>query len=176
LCGLLFTGDEKLKKIIEAVSIIGVGIIIMFTTAVADYMKDNQFVRLQALVKDEEITVIRGKYNATHKVKVHTLVVGDVILLETGQRVPADCIVIDSVDLRVDEKPEDNDVQQKPKGPHQAGDDPFLRSESLVIKGTCKALVASVGSNCSRGSKATSLADQINENTALQKKLKNLSG
>ena len=53
--------------------------------------------------------------------------------------------------------------------------DPFLKSESLVIKGTCKALVASVGANSSRGAVAPSLADQINTNTALQKKLKNLS-
>jgi magnesium-transporting ATPase (P-type) len=56
------------------------------------------------------VTVIRGKYNATHRVSVWSLVVGDIILLETGQRVPADCIIINSVDLRVDERPEDDDV------------------------------------------------------------------
>ena len=96
--------------------------------------------------------------------------------METGQRVPADCIVINSVDLRVDEKPEDDTVSQVQKGAHTSGEDPFLKSESLVIKGTCKALVASVGPNCSRGAVVTSLADQINTNTSLQKKLKNLSG
>ena len=82
----------------------------MFTTSIADYLKDNQFVRLQSMVKNESVTVIRGKYNATHRVSVWSLVVGDVILLETGMRVPADCIVIKSVDLKVDEKPEDDDV------------------------------------------------------------------
>lgn len=148
----------------------------MFTTSFADYMKDRQFVKLQSLVKNEDVTVIRGKYNATHKVSVWSLCVGDVILLETGQRVPADCIVINSVDLRVDEKPDDESIQQVQKGAHGAGEDPFLKSESLVIKGTCKALVASVGTNSSRGGKASSLSDQINTNTALQKKLKNLSG
>jgi len=61
-------------------------------------------------VKDENITVIRGKYNATHKVSVWTLVVGDIILLEMGQRIPADCIVINSVDLKVDDEPEDESV------------------------------------------------------------------
>jgi magnesium-transporting ATPase (P-type) len=119
LCGLLFVDNERLKKLLEAASIIAVGIIIMFTTSVADYLKDTQFVRLQSLVKNEHITVIRGKYNATHRVSVWKLVVGDVILLETGMRVPADCIVIKSVDLKVDEKPEDDDVQQTLKGPRE---------------------------------------------------------
>jgi magnesium-transporting ATPase (P-type) len=40
LCGLFFVDNERVKKIVEAVSIITVGIIIMFTTAVADYLKD----------------------------------------------------------------------------------------------------------------------------------------
>jgi len=40
LCGLFFVENERLKKLVEAVSIIVVGIILMFTTAVADFMKD----------------------------------------------------------------------------------------------------------------------------------------
>lgn len=40
LCGLFFVDNERWKKIVEAISIITVGVIIMFTTAVADYMKD----------------------------------------------------------------------------------------------------------------------------------------
>jgi hypothetical protein len=34
------------KKLIEAISIIVVGISIMFITAVSDYMKDSEFVKL----------------------------------------------------------------------------------------------------------------------------------
>jgi magnesium-transporting ATPase (P-type) len=108
ICGIFVNGW---KKIIEAISIVGVAIIILLITAYADYMKDQRFVKLQGLVKDENITVIRGKYNATHRVSVWSLVVGDVVLLETGQRVPADCIIISAVDLRVDEEPEDDNVQ-----------------------------------------------------------------
>ena len=37
------------------------------------------------------------------------LVVGDVILLEGGARVPADCLVIESDDLEVDEDETRND-------------------------------------------------------------------
>lgn len=139
-------------------------------------MKDQRFVKLQGLVKDENITVIRGKYNATHRVSVWSLVVGDVVLLETGQRVPADCIIISAVDLRVDEEPEDDNVQQKAKAAREDDGDPFLKCDSLVVRGTCKALVAAVGQYSSRGKYATSISEQLNKVTALQTKLKNLSG
>ena len=33
------------------------------------------------------------------------MVVGDVILIETGMRIPADCILIDGMDITVDEAP-----------------------------------------------------------------------
>jgi len=53
------------------------------------------------LIKDESIPVIRGKQGSSQSVSVWSLVVGDVILLETGARVPADCLLIEGADLRV---------------------------------------------------------------------------
>jgi len=58
---------------------------------------------LQSLIKDESIPVIRGKQGSSQSVSVWNLVVGDVILLETGARVPADCLLIEGADLRVSE-------------------------------------------------------------------------
>ena len=57
-----------------------------------------------SLVKDEDITVVRGKHGYTATVNVFDLVVGDIIMLETGSRVPADCILVEGTDVRVDEK------------------------------------------------------------------------
>jgi len=80
---------------IEGVAII-VGIFIIVSIQAAnDWMKDKQFVKLQSIVKDEEIPVIRGKYGATQSVNVYKLVVGDIILLEAGSRVPADCLLVE---------------------------------------------------------------------------------
>jgi P-type E1-E2 ATPase len=66
-------------------------------------MKDKQFVKLQASLKDEDVVVIRGKYGAMQSVNIYDLVVGDIIILETGMRIPADCILFESTDLSVDE-------------------------------------------------------------------------
>ena len=55
------------------------------------------------MVLDEAVPVLRGKFGATQSVSVWDLVVGDIILLSTGARVPADCLVVESADLRVEE-------------------------------------------------------------------------
>ena len=46
---------------------------------------------------------------------VMKLFVGDMILLEAGMRVPADCIIIDSHNLKVDEDPGDEVIETKAK-------------------------------------------------------------
>jgi P-type Ca2+ transporter type 2C len=50
---------------IEGVSIYMAIFIIVSLTSLNDWVKDKQFVRLQSIVKDEDIAVIRGKYGAT---------------------------------------------------------------------------------------------------------------
>jgi Ca2+ transporting ATPase len=88
---------------VEGVSIYLAIFLIVTISAVNDWMKDRQFVKLQSDVKDEDIAVIRGKYGATQSVNIYDLVAGDVVLLETGSRVPADCVLIESQDMTVDE-------------------------------------------------------------------------
>lgn len=112
LCGMFVDG---FNSIIEAISITAVAIIILIITSASDWAKDKRFIELQSLVKDENVTVIRGKINATFTVSVWDIVVGDILLLETGQRVPADCVIIESSDLKVDETPEDETIETKYK-------------------------------------------------------------
>lgn len=45
------------------------------------------------------VPVIRGKFGNTMTVSVWDIVVGDIILLKAGDRVTADCLVIESADL-----------------------------------------------------------------------------
>jgi high-affinity K+ transport system ATPase subunit B len=78
--------------------------------------------------------VIRGKYGATQSVNIYDLVVGDIILLETGARVPADCILIDGSDIVSDEsyynKDANSQIRKQPASDKIFGDtpDPFLIS------------------------------------------------
>lgn len=53
------------------------------------------------MVIDEMVPVLRGKFGATQSVSIWDLVAGDVVLLDTGSKIPADCLVIESSDLLV---------------------------------------------------------------------------
>ena len=46
---------------------------------------------------------MRGKHGSTTSVNVYELVVGDIILIETGSKIPADCVLIESNDVVMDE-------------------------------------------------------------------------
>jgi magnesium-transporting ATPase (P-type) len=149
---------------LQGVSIYVALFIIVAITSLNDWVKDKQFVRLQSLVKDEDIPVIRGKYGATQSVNIYKLVVGDIILLEAGQRVPADCLLLEAQDFTVDETMYyDDNRKATPKGPAKADEDsgpysqagdqpsPFLLSNSLVASGSGVAVVCCVGARSRRG-------------------------
>lgn len=162
------------KGLVEGISIIVAGILMMLIMTYSDLMKDKRFVSLQSLIKEEKIPVIRGKFGATHSRSVWDLVVGDVILLQSGDRVPADCLVLESSDLTVEERLPNEEEEQAKRQTNKSNQDPFLYADSLVLKGTCKALVSCVGPVSTRGAKSEKINTDID--TKLQKKLKNLEG
>lgn len=68
-----------------------------------DYSKDNKFVELQSMNREEDVPVLRGKKGSMQTVSVWNLVVGDIITMQPGDKVPADCLVISSANLNVTE-------------------------------------------------------------------------
>lgn len=87
--------------------------------------------------RDEEVTVVRGKCGAMQRIDIWKLVVGDVVILDAGDKVPADCIIIESTNLDVQYK--DLIVRK------DATKDPFLFADSYIYKGTARVVVAVVG-------------------------------
>lgn len=162
----------------EGISIYFAVFVITAIGSANDFMKDKQFVKLQSKIKDEDISVIRGQHGLTTSVNIYDLVVGDVILLETGSRVPADCVLIESNELTVDETfyPGKSEVPlPKTVATDENQDqypDPFLLSQSLITTGVGKAVVCAVGENSRRGLDAEPL--DLNTRTPLQDKLENL--
>lgn len=88
---------------VQGASIYFAILVIVCVTAGNDWMKDKNFVKLQSEIKNENISVIRGKYAATQSINIYDVVVGDVILLETGCRVPADCVLLEGNEITIDE-------------------------------------------------------------------------
>lgn len=91
----------------------------------------------------DHCVVMRGNHAKT--LCVWGLVVGDVIKLVQGDKVPADCLILSSLELKV---VHNNDEVIK------GADDPFLLVDSLVVDGQCRALVCCVGQHSTRSEKA----------------------
>jgi magnesium-transporting ATPase (P-type) len=110
------------------------------------------------------VTVFRGQHGTEQEILVSDLVVGDVIDVFQGDIVPADCILIEEMNIKVDEsiygtiadvekEPsahwiENNQGQDVTRDNHEdLSVDNLLLTGSLVMSGGGKAVVCCVGEN-----------------------------
>ena len=95
--------DYSLKGCIEGASIyFAVAFIALFASSF-DYLKEKQYIKLYDEIRNEEANAVRGQYGLSQPCKVFNLVVGDIILIEAGMRMPADCVLLDGQDITIDE-------------------------------------------------------------------------
>jgi P-type E1-E2 ATPase len=66
-------------------------------------MQNKQFLKLHHEILNEEVSVIRGQNGLSQSQKVTQVVVGDIVMIEGGMRIPADCILLRGQDIVVDE-------------------------------------------------------------------------
>ena len=167
-----------LSGMAQGLSIIAGTTIIILILAVSNYQKNKQFYKVKSKLQDQNVTAIRGKFEQAHEINAWGLVAGDVITLHSGERVPADCLVIESSELKIrypehlkeDKTYEDGDTVDGFDKPY---DDQILYADSYIERGQCKALVCCVGKNSSRAFNRDGF--KLNQDTPLQTKLKNLS-
>lgn len=109
------------------------------------------------------------------------LVPGDLIILETGDRVPADAVVISSACLQADEAllsgesmPVEKEQEENWKEP-VGGNKGKVFMGTNIVKGHCKAVILNTGMNTEMGKIAGMLGDIKEEKTPLQTKLDGMS-
>jgi len=148
-------------------------IIIVLVTVMNDYKKEKQFQELMAKCDVATSTVRRNE--EWHKVDTESLVVGDIIQINTGELIPADCLVLEANNCTCSEAALTGEPDGLPKEPVHEGNvltkpDPFMLQSSLCEKGTAKCLVLAVGNNTTQGKAGLSMNIEA-ESTPLQKKL-----
>jgi len=108
------------------------------------------------------------------------VVTGDLIILQEGDRVPADATVIQSVNLLADESlltgesvsVRKSDWDEKLEITQPGGDDlPFVYSGSMIVQGNGIARVTSIGVNTEIGKIGKALGDIKEEPTRLKKEM-----
>jgi len=133
---------------------------------------------LESLKKMGEINAKVIRENKTIKVPGEMLVPGDIILLDTGDKIPADLRLITSVRLKVEEASltgESVPVEKSPSlSPQKAtlGDrHNMLFATTSVVAGNCRAVVTETGMNTEIGNITRLIKETEEEMTPLQKRL-----
>ncbi|KAH9110662.1 hypothetical protein AeMF1_014609, partial [Aphanomyces euteiches] len=142
----ILAGSDSGTAWIEGASIIFAVLIVVFVTAINDYQKEKQFRALNAVKEDEKIKVIRN--GVPDEVSKFDLVVGDIVRVDLGDIIPADGLVFDENDLKLDESAMTGESILLRKDRKTA---PFLLSGTKVMEGVGKMLVICVGENSQAG-------------------------
>ncbi|CAB3385776.1 Hypothetical predicted protein [Cloeon dipterum] len=153
---------------IEGLAILISVIVVVIVTAFNDYTKERQFRGLQSQIEGEhKFSVIRG--GEVKQIFVGDIVVGDICQVKYGDLLPADGVVIQSNDLKVDESSLTGESDHVKKGDKS---DPMLLSGTHVMEGSGKMLVTAVGVNSQAGIIFTLLGAAVDEQEAEAKKRK----
>lgn len=160
--------------------------------AFCDWIKERQFLKIKDEINNAEVLVFRGGHGNVHSISVRELVVGDIIDIEQGDRVPADCLLIEEANIAVDQSmynPKDTWVEKslslktakavsygEDPDNHKENPDPFLLSASKIMSGSGKAVVCAVG-RATRLARTSQQQDLVvkEQNTYLEQKLDELA-
>lgn len=163
-----FDDDETSHGWIEGLAILISVIVVVVVTAFNDYTKERQFRGLQNRIEGEhKFSVIRK--GEVDQISVGDIVVGDICQVKYGDLLPADGILIQSNDLKVDESSLTGESDHVKKGENF---DPSVLSGTHVMEGSGKMLVTAVGVNSQAGIIFTLLGAAVDEQEAEIKKMK----
>lgn len=87
----------------DAISIAIALFIVGMVAAIQEYRSEQALEKLADLVPPTCTVTRNGQVTAPHEFLAKDLVVGDLLLLQTGDRVPADCRLVDAMEVKVDE-------------------------------------------------------------------------
>lgn len=161
---------------------IGIIVALLLATGVAFFLErrnEKTFLSLNEVNDDTLVKVIRN--NNVSQVPRRDIVVGDIVILETGEEVPADCELLESLNLLVNESSLTGEPQAEKTTKEEHFDKEATYPSNHILKGTiviegyCTARVFNVGDKTESGKVFE--AAQVNEGdpTPLSEKLDKLA-
>jgi Ca2+-transporting ATPase len=150
---------------------IGIILAVLLATSISfltEYRSNREFEALNALREDTGTKVIRNGQPAT--IPMRELVVGDLVLLEAGDAVPADGYLLTEVNLEVDESTFTGESEPVRKIPEET-----VLKGTWITAGRGRMITGAVGDATRMGQIAADLALGSRPDTPLQVKLRQLA-
>ncbi|MFZ2456238.1 MAG: calcium-translocating P-type ATPase, SERCA-type [Candidatus Altiarchaeia archaeon] len=167
--------EGKAEDIYEAAAIL---VVVVFITVVGffqEYRAEKEILALKRMVSVEATVLRGGKYA---RIPARELVPGDVIILEAGDRIPADSRLFSEIEFKVDESALTGESLPVSKDVSVLGADIGIGDRrNMVYMGThaaygkASALVVNTGMRTELGKIAETISSMENERTPLQEKL-----
>ena len=137
---------------------------------VQEYQAQQTYTALKGLLRPTT-TVIRD--GERQELEVWELVPGDVVLLNSGEHIPADGQLTESTKLAIDEAILTGESEPVNKNETEGQNLVYMGTTILTGRGTMQ--VTRIGSSTELGQIATSLQEHVEEDTPLQVRLKSFS-
>ena len=137
---------------------IGIIVALLLATGVAFFLErknEKTFQSLNEVNDDTPVKVVRN--NNIQQIPRRDVVVGDIVIVETGEEVPADCQLLESLNLIVNESSLTGELQaNKTTDPDKFDKEATYPSDQImkgttIIEGYCTAKVLKVGDKTESG-------------------------
>lgn len=170
---------EGLSVFLEPVGIL---FAILLSTGLSFYFEqkaDREFNVLNAVSNETEYKLIRD--DAVHRVPKRDIVVGDIVLLEQGEEIPADGVLREAMSLQVNESNltgepiAEKDVEPAPEGTEEAYPRNWVYRGTSVVEGHGVLEVMAVGDATETGKVFRGIQVDTQMQTPLTKQLTRLA-
>ena len=160
----LVIGDRAEALILLAFAVLNVGLVVL-----QESRTEHALAALKDLTGANALVIRDGTRT---QIAATDLVVGDLMVVTEGDRIPADARLLESTHLEMDESSLTG--ESLPVGKHEGDTSPFVWSGTLVVAGTGLARVTSTGLRTQIGRIGTSLSVVEPAPTPLQTQIKRL--
>lgn len=137
---------------------IGIIVALVLATSIAFFLERRNEKTFQSLNEANDDTLVKViRNNNVCQVPRKDIVVGDIVLLESGEEIPADCELLESLNLSVNESSLTGELQAAKTTNPELFDKEATYASNLIMKGTiilegyCTAKVFAVGDKTESG-------------------------
>ena len=162
-------------KSITAYVILVIIFVVIFTGFFQEYKAEKAIEKLKEMVMPISIVIRDG---VEREIPTKELVPGDTIVLRTGEKIPADCVVIEEKNLLVNEAVLTGESDEVEKFPAENIEYPLkenlLFAGSFIVNGKCTAKITHTGMDTKFG-KIAGLISSAEKELPLQKKVNSIT-
>lgn len=162
---------------------LGIIFAIILATGISFYFERDAGKKFEALTRvNDDIPVRAIRQGEVVEVPRRDLVVGDIVMIETGDEIPADGILLESVSLQVDESTLTGELMIEKTTDPEAFDKEATYPSNMVMRGTnvldghAVMQIEKVGDSTQYGQVAEHATKNVEEETPLNKQLSSLAG